>query len=180
MSIKERDLLEDDLYDEDDEDTLEDMYLVFTCDNKQYALEIRHVTEIVALQNITEVPDLPHYIKGIINLRGRVFPVLDVRSRFNQNEIEYNERTCFVIASMEGNTIGLIVDAVNEVVKIPAAEIEPPPKMGDSVNSRFVRGIGKINNSVKIVLDLHNLLREDEVRNLDSRIQEMKEAGSLA
>jgi len=172
---RERDLLDDDLYDEDDEDTLEDMYLVFTCENKQYALEIRYVTEIVALQRITEVPDLPAYIKGIINLRGRVFPVLDVRLRFNIKEQVYDERTCFVIASINENTIGLIVDAVNEVVKIPKENIEPPPKMGDMVTSRYVMGIGKVDDTVKILLNLESLLKDKEVLKVEEKIQELEE-----
>lgn len=172
--LKKRRLMEEeeDFYDDDDEDTLEDMYLVFTCDKKQYALEIRYVTEIVALQTITEVPDLPVYIKGIINLRGKVFPVLDIRSRFNMPSEPYTERTCFVIASMDNSTIGLIVDAVTEVLKIPATEIEPPPKMGDALNSRYVQGIGKIGNGVKIILNLYNILHEEEVKKVDAKINE--------
>ncbi len=164
---------DDELFDEDEEDTLLDKYLVFSCDNKLYALEIRYVTEIVAIQTITDVPDLPPAIKGIINLRGKVFPVLDVRIRFNLPVIEYTERTCFIIAAMDDSTIGLIVDSVKEVEKIPASEIEPPPKMGETTNSRFVKGIGKTGNDVKIILDLKNLLREGE--NLPADIPQIEE-----
>ncbi|MBE7412508.1 MAG: chemotaxis protein CheW [Leptospiraceae bacterium] len=154
---------EDDFFDEDEEDTLENKYLVFVCDKKLYSLEIRYVTEIVAMQPITEVPNLPPSIMGIINLRGKVLPVLDVRIRFNVAKREYDERTCIIIASMDNSSIGLIVDAVNEVEFIPESEIEPPPKMGDSINSKFVKGIGKSGEEVKIILDLKNLIHESEV-----------------
>ncbi|MCZ8155774.1 MAG: chemotaxis protein CheW [Leptospira sp.] len=164
---------DDDFYDEEEEDSLLDNYLIFKCDEKDYALEIRFVTEIVALQEITEIPDLPPYLKGIINLRGKVLPVLDVRSRFNMVETEYTERTCLVIAAKENSMIGLIVDAVTEVVKIPISEIEPPPKMNDKTSSRFVTGIGKAQEGVKIILNLHNLIYEEEVKRVDAHIKEM-------
>lgn len=168
-----QDLVEDDeFYDEDDEDTLLDKYLIFECDQKLYALEIRYVTEIVAAQPITEVPDLPPSIKGIINLRGKVFPVLDVRIRFNLPSVEFTERTCFIIASMDDSTIGLIVDAVKEVEIISPDQIEHPPKMGDALNSRFVKGIGKSQNNVKIILELKNLLKEGNLQKLESSVHE--------
>ena len=171
-SSKDVDFLDDD-FDEEEEDTLEDMYLVFKCMNKDYGIEIRYVTEIVALQSITEVPDLPPYIKGIINLRGRVFPVMDVRLRFNLPSEEYNERTCFVIASYDNYTVGLIVDAVSEVLKIPAAEVEPPPNIGDAYHNRYVHGIGKVGNTVKILLSLHNLIYNEDMKKVDSVIKEV-------
>jgi purine-binding chemotaxis protein CheW len=166
---------DDDFYDEEEEDSLLDNFLIFTCDGKDYALEIRFVTEIVALQEITEIPDLPSYLKGIINLRGKVLPVLDVRVRFNMLEAEYTERTCLVIASKENSMIGLIVDAVTEVIKIPASDVEPPPKMNEKVSSRFVTGIGKTKEGVKIILNLHNLIYEEEVKRVDAQIKALNE-----
>jgi purine-binding chemotaxis protein CheW len=142
---KEFESMDDEDWDEDeDEKSLEDMYLVFNCDSKEYAIEIKYVIQIVAFQPITEIPDLPAYIAGVINLRGKIFPVIDVRLRFNLEKKNYSERTCFVIASMNESTIGMVVDSVNEVVRITEENIEPAPKMGKSVSSRFVRGIGKV------------------------------------
>lgn len=167
----------DDEFDEEEEDTLEDMYLVFDCRNKHYGIEIRYVTEIVAMQSITEVPDLPEYFKGLINLRGRVFPVMDVALRFNQPPAEYNERTCFVIASYENSILGLIVDGVEEVVKIPSSEVEPPPNMGDAYHNRFIQGMGKVDGEVRILLDIHNLIHDEETKNANSAVSDKNEPG---
>ena len=167
----------DDEFDDEEEATLEDMYLVFNCRDKHYGIEIRYVTEIVAMQSITEVPDLPEYFKGLINLRGRVFPVMDVAIRFNQPQAEYNERTCFVIASYENSILGLIVDGVEEVVRIPESEIEPPPNMGDAYHNRFIQGMGKVRSDVVILLDIHNLIHDEETKQAGSAAKDIKEQG---
>jgi len=153
--------------DEDDEDTMQDVYLIFGCDDRDYGLEIKKVTEIVALQKITEVPDMPDFVRGVINLRGSVIPVLDVRMRFNMPVVKYHDRTCIIIAKLESTTIGLIVDAVREVAKILPDQMEPPPNISEGTGSRYVRSIGKIGDSVKVILNLENFLREDELQNIE-------------
>ncbi len=162
MSVKERlevDLLEDDY---DDEDTQEDKFLTFVLNREEYGIEIRYVTEIVGIQNITEVPDMPGFIKGVINLRGKVIPVMDVRLRFDMQERPYDDCTCIVVININEQAVGLIVDRVSEVLDIPKTEIELPPKIRRSEKSNFIQGLGKVGDKVKILLNANKLLYEEE------------------
>ncbi|KUK65682.1 MAG: Response regulator receiver modulated CheW protein [Desulfotomaculum sp. 46_80] len=162
MSVKERlevDLLEDDY---DDEDTQEDKFLTFILSREEYGIEIRYVTEIVGIQNITQVPDMPGFIKGVINLRGKVIPVMDVRLRFDIEERPYDDRTCIVVININEQAVGLIVDRVSEVLDIPKTEIELPPKIRRSERSNFIQGLGKVGDKVKILLNANKLLYEGE------------------
>lgn len=162
MSVKERlevDLLEDDY---DDEDTQEDKFLTFVLNREEYGIEIRYVTEIVGIQNITQVPDMPGFIKGVINLRGKVIPVMDVRLRFDIEERSYDDRTCIVVININEQAVGLIVDRVSEVLDIPKTEIELPPKIRRSERSNFIQGLGKVGDKVKILLNANKLLYEGE------------------
>jgi len=159
MSLKERldaDLLEEDY--EEDEDTQEDKYLTFILSQEEYGIEIRHVTEIIGIQNITEVPDMPHYIRGVINLRGKVIPVMDVRLRFGLEERAYDDRTCIIVINIDEQSVGLIVDRVSEVLDIPKGDVEPPPKVKKGESSRFIKGMGKVGDQVKILLNEYQLL----------------------
>lgn len=150
------------LFDEDDEDTMRDKYLTFVVADEQYGIAIRHVTEIVGLQRITEVPDLPGYVRGVINLRGQVIPVVDVRLRFAIEPREYDERTCIIVVDLDSAPVGLIVDRVSEVVTIPEQDIAPPPSIHKGQAHRYVQGMGKVEDEVKILLDLEKFLtRED-------------------
>ena len=159
MSLKERwdaDLLEED--EAEDEDTQADKYLTFVLNMEEFGIEIRYVTEIIGIQSITGVPDMPRYIKGVINLRGKVIPVMDVRLRFEMEERAYDDRTCIVVICIEEQSVGLIVDRVSEVLDIPKSEIEPPPKGKRGENSRFIQGMGKVGDRVKILLNANQLL----------------------
>ena len=159
MSMKERldtDLLEEEY--EEDEDTQEDKFLTFVLNGEEYGIEIRHVTEIIGIQNITEVPDMPHYIKGVINLRGKVIPVMDVRLRFSVKEREYDDRTCIIVINIDEQSVGMIVDRVSEVLDIPKNDVEPPPKVKKGESSRFIKGMGKVDERVKILLNEYQLL----------------------
>ncbi|MGL6193770.1 MAG: chemotaxis protein CheW, partial [Thermoguttaceae bacterium] len=102
----------------ENEDTLKNMYLTFRLGNEDYGIEIRYVTEIVGMQKITEVPDMPPFVKGVVNLRGQVIPVLDMRLRFNMESRNYDERTCIIVVNINGAQVGLVVDTVNEVRNI--------------------------------------------------------------
>lgn len=144
--------------DDENEDLQEDKYLTFFLNQEEYGIEIRHVTEIVGIQNITPVPDLPHYVKGVINLRGKVIPVMDVRLRFSMSEKEYTDRTCIIVINVEGQSVGLVVDYVSEVVDIPKDNIEFQLKMRNGKSSNFIQGIGKVGKSVKILLNAEKLL----------------------
>jgi Chemotaxis signal transduction protein len=139
------------------EDTMQGKHLIFQVGNEQYGIEIRFVTEIVGIQKINEVPDLPGYMKGIINLRGRVIPVMDIRARFRLPAREYDERTCIIVVQVGEQTSGLIIDQVKEVTEIPEADIEPPPARTAGQAGNFVQGIGKVGDEVKILLDVGRL-----------------------
>ena len=145
-----------------EEDTQKDKYLTFHVAGEDYGIEIRYVTEIIGIQKITEVPDMPSFVKGVINLRGKVIPVMDVRLRFNIEERDYDDRTCIVVVLVNGTAVGLVVDEVSEVVDIPETQIEPPPR-GQASGSNFIQGMGKIGTDVKILLAVEKLLFTDEM-----------------
>jgi purine-binding chemotaxis protein CheW len=128
-------------------------YLTFTLADVGYALNIDTVTEIIGLQGITAVPDVPAYIKGVINLRGKVIPVMDVRARFSMQAQAYNNRTCIIVIEVSQICVGLVVDAVSEVFSIPQSDIEPPPRVFIGSNNRVVSGLGKVGDEVKLILD---------------------------
>ena len=145
-----------------EEDTQKGRFLTFRLAEEDYGLEIRYVTEIIGIQKITEVPDLPGFVKGVINLRGKVIPVMDVRARFSLPERAYDERTCIVVVNVEEKSVGLVVDKVNEVASIADDQIEPPPRAGHDTCS-YIQGIGKMGDEVKILLDVKHLLYEQEI-----------------
>ena len=151
-------------YDDDlDEDTMEDRYLTFFIGEEVYGLAIRNVTEIVGLQRITEVPDMPGYVLGVINLRGAVIPVVDVRLRFGIEQREPDERTCVIVVQLDDISVGLIVDTVSEVLDIPADNVAPPPNVNQNKPSRFVCGLGKIGEQVAIILEAGKLLKDEDL-----------------
>lgn len=147
------------------EDTQKDKFLTFIIGEESYGIEIRYVTEIIGIQPITEVPEVPEYIRGIINLRGKIIPVMDVRLRFKKPFREYDERTCVVVVDIDEVTVGLIVDNVAEVLSISAADIVPPSDLNNSC-SRYIRGFGKVGSGVKLLLDCKRLLYDEEAENL--------------
>lgn len=151
---------------EQEEDTQKDRFLTFLIGNEFYGIEIRFVTEIIGIQAVTEVPGLPGYIRGIINLRGKIIPVMDVRLRFKKPFREYNDRTCIIVVDIKDVSIGLIVDSVSEVLTIPEQDIVEPPQMNKGFNNRYIKRIGKVGNDVKLLLDCEKLLTEDEIENL--------------
>ncbi len=152
---------DDDL--EIDEDTQKDRYLTFRIASEEYGVEIRHITEIVGVQKITEVPDTESYLKGVINLRGKIIPVMDVRLRFGMAAIDYGDRTCIIVVDVNGTSIGLIVDEVLEVVNIPALNVSEPPRTSKGSSSRYIQGMGKIGASVKILLNIEQLVNEEDL-----------------
>jgi len=153
-----------------EEDTQKDRFLTFQLGKESYGIEIRHVTEIIGIQPITEVPEMPEYIKGIINLRGKIIPVMDVRLRFKKEPREYNDRTCVIVIDIRDVSIGLIVDTVCEVLSIPEENIVEPPQMNKGFNNRYIKHIGKAGSDVKLLLDCEKLLAEDELEALDSAL----------
>lgn len=157
-------LIEDTI--EIEEDTQKDRFLTFSIGKETYGLEIKYVTEIIGIQPITEIPELPEYVKGIINLRGKIIPVIDVRLRFKKELKEYSDRTCVIVVDINDISIGLIVDSVAEVLTIPEQDIVEPPKMDKGFNNRYIKNIGKVGNNVKLLLDCEKLLAENEWEDL--------------
>jgi purine-binding chemotaxis protein CheW len=149
---------------DDGEDTQEDKYLTFVIGKEDFGIEIRYVTEINGIQGITEVPDMPPYVKGVINLRGKVIPVMDIRLRFGVEERPYDDRTCIIVININEQPVGLIVDRVLEVLDIPKSEIEPPPMMRKGRSNRFIQGMGKVGDQVKMLLNASKLLFDEEER----------------
>ena len=156
----------------ENEDTQKDKYLTFHLAGEDYGIEIRYVIEIIGIQNITEVPDMPSFIRGVINLRGKVIPVMDVRARFNLADREYDDRTCIIVVNVDGTEVGLVVDEVSEVADIPESNVEPPPKTSKNPEGGYIQGMGKINTDVKILLDVHKLLFSGEMQELAATLEE--------
>jgi purine-binding chemotaxis protein CheW len=151
-----------------EEDTQKGKFLTFSLGREEYGIEIKYVTEIIGLQKITEVPELPEYVKGIINLRGKIIPVIDVRLRFKKEPEKYNDRTCTIVVEMQDISVGLIVDTVAEVISIAEEDIVPPPEMRDGNQNRYIKGIGKKDGSIKLLIDCDRLLNDNEIESLNN------------
>jgi purine-binding chemotaxis protein CheW len=162
-----RQAVTDNINDFESEDTQEGKYLTFHMAGEDYGIEIRHVTEIIGIQRITEVPDMPAFIKGVVNLRGKVIPVMDVRARFSLPSREYDERTCIIVVNYNDASVGLVVDQVNEVADIPKENIEPPPRSTAGGSSQYIQGMGKIGDQVKILLNVGKLLYDSEIETIE-------------
>lgn len=146
-------------------DTQKGKYMTFKSGNEYFGLEIQYVNEIIQLQAITAIPETEDYIKGLINLRGKVIPVVDVRLRFKQEPFEYNDRTCIIVINIKSMMVGLIVEKIAEVVEIKEDSILPPPSVGrtDKVQNKYVYGIGKVGDTVKLLLDPDKLLNDQDL-----------------
>lgn len=145
-------------------------YLTFVLRGEAYAMGILAIKEIIEYGAVTEVPRMPSFIRGVINLRGVVVPVIDLTVRFGKPSTEVSRRTCIVIVEVanDGGTqvVGVVVDAVSAVLAIPAAQIEPPPSFGASIRTDFISGIGKIDGKFVIILDIQHVLSIDDMASL--------------
>jgi purine-binding chemotaxis protein CheW len=162
------------MLDDEEEDTQANKYLTFRTEKESYGISIGDVIEIIELQRIIDVPDTPDFVKGVINLRGRIIPVMDVRLRFHLAERKYDDRTCIVVVNVKGTTLGFIVDTVEEVVEIVQDNIEPAPrfKNNQGVNNEYISGMGKVQDQVKILLDVEKILFDDEIKEIERISQE--------
>lgn len=147
---------------EEFEDTQKGKFLTFTLGEEHYGIDIMYVTEIVGIQPITVVPELPQFIKGIINLRGKIIPVMDARIKFHKEPKEYNDRTCIIVIDVLDLSIGVIVDAVSEVLNIKEENIVPPPNLNTS-GRKYIKSVGKSEEHVTLILDCEKLLNENEI-----------------
>ena len=141
----------------------EGKYLTFKLADEEYGVEILKVREIIGIMDITAVPKMPPAMKGVINLRGKVVPVIDLRLKFGLAEVEHTEQTCIIVVDV-GREVGIIVDTVSEVLDLANENIEPPPSMGAEVDTSFIMGMGKVGEDVKILLDIDKVMSSAEVQ----------------
>jgi purine-binding chemotaxis protein CheW len=137
-------------------------YLMFRLAREDYGVQIVKVREIIGIMDITAIPQMPSYMKGVINLRGKVIPVIDLRLKFGLPPAEYTDQTCIIVVDA-GSEVGVIVDTVSEVLDITDHDIEPPPAVGATADMSFIQGVGKVDEAVKILLNLDRVLSEDEL-----------------
>jgi len=150
----------------------EGKYLTFSLDNEEYGIGILKIKEIIGVMPITSVPQTPDFVKGVINLRGKVISVVNLRSRFGMDEINDTERTCIIVVEIEGRSgsllMGVIVDSVSEVMNIKQEEIEDAPSFGTGLETDYILGMAKIEGGVKILLNIDRVLNEEEISALES------------
>lgn len=155
----------------DRKDNLESKYLTFSLGNEEYGIDIIKIREIIGLMKVTALPRMPAYVKGVINLRGRVIPIVDLRLRFGMEAADYTERTCIIVVEIGTNggrklVMGIVVDSVSEVLNIRAGEVEDAPAFGAALETGFIQGMAKSNGGVKILLDIDRILCPEETEML--------------
>jgi purine-binding chemotaxis protein CheW len=138
-------------------------YLTFALGNEEYGIEILKVREIIGLMDITTVPQTPDYMKGVINLRGKVIPVIDLRLKFSMLEEAHTRETCVIVAEVNNTSIGIIVDSVSEVLGIRSGEVEEAPSFGQGKDTGFIMGMGRVNEKIIILLDIEVVLSSEEL-----------------
>lgn len=163
-----------------DEEELEDIrlgkYMTFQVGPDVFGIELKYVNEIIQMQQVTPLPEVEHFIRGLINLRGKIIPVIDVADRFGKEPFEYNDRTCVIVIEVRNVEVGLIIENIAEVVAIEEEDILPPPTVGhNSMQNKFIRGIGKVGDSVKLLLDPIKLLSDDALDFIDKQEVEEEE-----
>ena len=154
-------------------------YVTFKSGNEYFGLKIEYVNEIIVYQEITEIPESDDYIKGLINLRGKIIPVIDVRIRFKQEPMEYTDRTCIIIVNVNDIVVGLIVEKIAEVVEIKEEDILPPPSIviggEEKVQNKYVYAIGKVGDSVKLLVDPDRILKDEDIALMEQAMEENAE-----
>jgi purine-binding chemotaxis protein CheW len=150
-------------------------YLTFHLGNEEFGVRVLKVREIMGLQEITAVPQTPCHVKGVINLRGKVIPVIDLRLKFGLPNAEYGQRTCIIVAQVQGESrpvlMGVIVDAVSEVLNLTGAEIEDTPDFGEDAAGKYLLGMAKVKGKVKILLDIDRVLSSQDLRGLSEMLR---------
>lgn len=138
-------------------------YLTFIIENEYFGIDISTVIEIIGMQKITQMPQQPDYVNGVINLRGKIIPTIDVRTRFGKPKAEYDERTCIIVVDVKDIMVGFIVDRVDEVIAIPDDKISQPPIFNSDFKGKYVKGIAKIEENIIMLLESALLLSEEEL-----------------
>jgi purine-binding chemotaxis protein CheW len=149
----------------------EGKYLTFTLAEEEYGIGILKIKEIIGMLPITSVPQTPDFVKGVINLRGKVIPVIDLRLRFSMGEIDYTERTCIIVVEIDGQAgtvlIGIVVDSVSEVLNVKGEDVEDTPTFGTKLDTEYILGMAKMEGGVKILLDINRVLSGEELAVLE-------------
>jgi purine-binding chemotaxis protein CheW len=142
-------------------------YLTFSLSNEEYGIGILKIKEIIGMMPVTSVPQTPDFVKGVVNLRGKVIPVMDLRLKFSMKSADYTERTCIIVVEIEGKKgdilIGLVVDSVSEVLSISHNDIEKTPSFGANLDTKYIKGMAKMEGGVKILLDIDRILNTSEI-----------------
>jgi purine-binding chemotaxis protein CheW len=150
----------------------EGKFLTFVLGSEVYGIEILKVREIIKLMDITTVPRTPDYMKGVINLRGKVIPIINLRSKFSMPEIEHTQETCIIVVEVNKTSIGIIVDSVSEVSNINSGEIEDAPHLGQDIDTNFILGLGKTKERIVILLDIEQVLSSEELEKVGQLAKE--------
>ena len=135
-------------------------YLTFELDKEDYGVKIEYVIEIIGIQDITHLPGMPQYVRGLLNLRGRIIPIIDARLKFGKVVKEYNERTCVVVLEISNIMVGVVVDTISDVVNIKDSEIEEAPNIGKIKANKYIKEIAKVDKKVKLLIDCEKLINE--------------------
>ncbi len=148
-----------------EEDAQRGQFMTFQVGKEFYGISISYVNEIIMMQPITSVPEVKDYIKGLINLRGKIIPVIDVRTRFKMEPLEYTDRTCIIVINVKSTVIGLIVEKIAEVDNIQDDDIVPPPSLGrkESEQNKYVYGLARTGDTVKLLIDPEKLIKDDDL-----------------
>lgn len=151
-------------------DSREGTYLTFRLNEEEYGIAILKVKEIIGMMEITPIPKTPGFVKGVINLRGKVIPIIDLRLKFGLDSVPYDERTCIIVVEVPGSSgdisLGLVVDAVNEVANVKEGDVEDTPSFGVDLQTKFILGMAKSEDGVKILLDITKVVGEAELTGL--------------
>lgn len=143
-------------------------YLTFTLAGETYGLDILKVQEIRGYDSVTRIANTPEFIKGVINLRGVIVPIVDLRIKFQAPEVSYHEFTVVIIINVLGKVVGIVVDGVSDVVELPAQNIKPPPELGAALDTRYITGLGTLNDQMLILVDIEKLIASDELEIMDA------------
>ena len=152
------------------EETMKGRYLTFQVGKETFGIEIKYVIEIVGLQSLTQMPEMPEYIKGIMNLRGKVIPAMDVRQRFKLPAREYDDRTCIIVIDFGGMSVGLIIDSVSDVLSISGDQIMEKPEISGRGGCGYVNSVGMVDDQVIMLIDCEKLLNRDEYADISSHL----------
>ncbi len=152
----------------------EGKYLTFSLADEEYGIGILKIKEIIGIMPITTVPQTPDFLKGVINLRGKVIPIIDLRLRFEMNSINYTERTCIIVVENVGQNetiqLGIVVDAVSEVINVQTDEVEDTPAFGTKLDTEYILGMAKMEGGVKILLDIDKVLNTEEITTIENAV----------